>query len=102
MWLYSMNRKRKLIINIREDLLEEARHYVYGMNKSLEEVIEEYLEYLVLTKWIDALAKDLGLDGLEPISESEIPQSRPAGLDASKAVRELREGRAEALFCEAG
>ncbi len=93
--------KRKLTLSVRGDLLEEAKLYAREEGRSLSDIVEEYLEYLASTRWIDALAKDLGLERLEPTLEPEIPLSRPAGLDAAKTVRELRRGRAEALFREA-
>ena len=44
------------------------------------------------------LAEELGLEKLEPSTESEIPMSRPAGLNATKIVRELRKSRVEAIL----
>jgi hypothetical protein len=38
-----------------------------------------------------ALGRGNGLRGLELTTESEIPTSRPKGLDAAKIVRESRE-----------
>ena len=65
--------------------------------ESLSSVVEEYFEYLVSAEWIDALAKDLDFEGLEPATFSEIPESRPGGLEAAKVVRELRNERSSQL-----
>jgi hypothetical protein len=35
----------------------------------------------------------LGLDILDPLDPHEVPRSRPLGLDAAKAIRELRDGK---------
>ena len=59
----------------------------------MSSIIERYFEYLVLARWIDALARDLGLGVLEPTTSSEIPSSRPKGFDSAKNVRELRDNR---------
>lgn len=88
--------KKKLTLSVREDLLEEAKLYAYEVKRSLSEIVEEYLEYLASTRWIDGSAKKLNLGELEPTSEFEIPMSRPKGLDAAKTVRELRDARARA------
>ncbi len=85
--------KRKLTLSIDGDLLEEARKLVAAEGRSLSSVVEEYLEYLVFGRWVEALSRELGLEDLEPTAEYEIPSSRPKGLDAAKVVRELREGR---------
>ncbi len=90
--------KRKLTLSVSRDLLEEAKLYAREMGRSLSEVVEEYFEYLATTRWIDTLSKELKLERLEPTTDSEIPMSRPTGLDAAKIVRELRKGRAEAIL----
>ncbi len=89
--------KRKLTLSISGDLLEEARLYASEIGRSLSDMVEEYLEYLASIRWIDSLARELKLEGLEPTSESDIPMSRPEGLDASRVVRELREGREKGI-----
>jgi len=89
--------KKKLTLSIRKDLIEEVKKLMAGGGESLSSVVEEYFEYLVSAEWIDALAKDLGFEGLEPTTFSEIPESRPRGLEAAKVVRELRNERAERI-----
>lgn len=86
--------KRKLTLSVEEDLLEEARRAVASEGGSLSGVVEEYFEYLVSAKWVNALADELGIGGLEPTMASEVPRLRPPGLDAARVVRELRDGRA--------
>lgn len=88
-----MTNRRKLILSIRSDLIDEVKKILAEYNEDLSSIIEEYFEYLVFTKWIDSLAVDLGLDSLEPTTSSEIPRNRPKGLDAAKFVRELRNKR---------
>ncbi len=90
--------KRKLTLSVGRDLLEEAKLYAREVGRSLSDVVEEYFEYLASTRWIDALSKELRLEDLEPTTESEIPVSRPTGLDAAKIVRELRKGRVEMIL----
>ncbi len=85
--------KRKLTLSVREDLLEEVRRIVTGEGGNLSSIVEEYFEYLVSARWIDALADELGLGELEPTVVSEVPGLRPSGLDAARIVRELRDGR---------
>jgi len=47
----------------------------------------------VFRRWAEALGGELGLGGLEPTTESDIPKGRSKGLDAARIVRELREER---------
>ncbi len=61
--------------------------------ESISSVVERYFEYLVPTRWVDALAEELGLGVLKPTTSSEIPSRRLKGLDAARIVRELRESR---------
>lgn len=90
--------KKKLTLSLNSDLIDEVKLYASEMNRSLSDIVEEYFEYLASIRWIDTLAKELGLEALEPTAEWEIPKSRPKGLDAAKFVRELRKGRSEANF----
>lgn len=61
--------------------------------RALAVLLKGIFEYLVPTRWVDALAEELGLGVLEPTTSSEIPSWRPKGLDAARIVRELRESR---------
>jgi len=90
--------KRKLTLSVDEDLVDEVKLFASRVGRSLSSLVEEYFEYLVLAKWVDCLAKELGLEVLEPTSETEVLKSRPAGLEASRVVREIREGRVKAVF----
>jgi hypothetical protein len=90
--------KRKLTLSVSRDLLEEAKLYAREVGRSLSDIVEEYFEYLASSRWVDALAEELELGELEPAMESEIPASRPTGLDAARVVRELRKGRVEAIL----
>ncbi len=90
--------KRKLTLSVSRDLLEEVKLYAREMGRSLSDIVEEYFEYLASDRWVDALAEELELGELEPTMESEIPASRPTGLDAARVVREFREGRVEAIL----
>lgn len=85
--------KRKLTLSIREDLLSEVRIIALREGRSLSELVEEYFEYLVSARWAESLARELGLGPLEPTTEQEIPETRPRGLDAARAMRELRDER---------
>ncbi len=90
--------KRKLTLSIRDYLIEEAKLYAREAGRSLSELVEEYLEYLASDRWVEALARELGLGELKPTGEDEIPKSRPKGWDAAKVLREVREGRLEAIL----
>ena len=88
--------KKELTLSVRGDLIDEVKRL--GLRaaidgRSLSSIVEEYFEYMVLERWAEPLGKELGLGSLEPVTESEIPANRPKGLDATKIVRELREGR---------
>ena len=85
--------KRKLTLSVDKDLLAEVKELAVSEGRSLSSIVEEYFEYIVFERWVEGLSGELGLGNLEPTAESEIPRSRPRGLDAAKAVRELREGR---------
>jgi hypothetical protein len=82
--------KKKLTLILDGDLLDEVKKIAAIRGRSLSSIIEEYLECSVFERWVEALSKELGLGDLEPTTESEIPRSRPIGLDAAAAVRELR------------
>jgi len=83
--------KRKLTLSVDGDLLDEVKGIAAIRGRSLSSIVEEYLEYLVFEKWAEALGRELGLGDLELTTESEISGSRPKGLGAASAVRELRE-----------
>lgn len=74
-------------------MIDEVRRVVAERGESISSVVERYFEYLVPTRWVDALAEELGLGVLKPTTSSEIPSRRPKGLDAARIVRELRESR---------
>jgi hypothetical protein len=82
-----MVKEKPLIV---DGLPNEVKKIAAIRGRSLSSIIEEYLECLVFERWVEALSKELGLGDLEPTTESEIPRSRPTGLDAAAAVRELR------------
>lgn len=91
--------KGKLTLSVEKALVEEAKIYAREAGKSLSEIVEEYLEFLVFTNWCDSIARELGLDKLEPPQDPfEIPRSRPKGLDAAEIVRELRKRRTGAIL----
>jgi hypothetical protein len=82
--------KRKLTLSVGEDLLDEVKRIAAIEGRSLSSIVEEYFEYVVFSRWAEALCGELGLGGLEPTTESEVPRGRPRGLDAARIVRELR------------
>jgi hypothetical protein len=86
--------RKKLTLSIREDLLNEIKMFALIEGRSLSDIVEEYFEYLIFSRWANTLGKELGLSGyMEPITEQEIPKNRIKGLDAASVVRELREER---------
>jgi metal-responsive CopG/Arc/MetJ family transcriptional regulator len=82
--------KKKLTLSIEGDLLDEVKGIAAIRGKSLSDIVEEYLEYLVFERWAETLGKELDLGDLEPTTESEVSGSRPKGLDAAAALSELR------------
>jgi hypothetical protein len=90
--------KRKLTLSVEGYLIEEAKLYAQEFGRSLSELVEEYLEYLALDRWVEALANELGLGELKPTSEDEILKLRPKGWDAAKVLREIRNGRLKAML----
>jgi len=82
--------KKKLTLSVGEDLLDEVKRIATMEGRSLSSIVEEYFEYVVFRRWAEALGGELGLGGLEPTAESDVPRGRPRGLDAARMVRELR------------
>jgi len=85
--------KKKLTLSIDEDLLRDVRSMLAGEGESISEVVEELLESVSASRWIEGLAEALGLKRLNPLDPAEIPKTRPPGLDAAKLVKELRRQR---------
>jgi len=87
--------KRKVTLSIEEEVLREAKVVASLEGKNLSYLVEEYLESLAASRWLERFAASLGVEGLEPTSEDEIPSWRPEGFDAAQAVREARRSREE-------
>ncbi len=81
--------KRKLTLSIDENLIREVKGILAGEGYSLSQVVEEFLSSLT-ARWVEEMAVDLGLGGLDPLNPADIPGSRPEGYDSAKTVRELR------------
>ena len=90
--------KRKVTLSIEEEVLREAKVVASLEGKSLSGLVEEYLESLAASRWLERLATSLGVERLEPTSEDEIPSRRPEGLNAAQAVREARRSREERIL----
>ena len=90
--------KRKVTLSIEEEVLREAKVIASLEGKSLSGLIEEYLESLAASQWLKRLAASIGMEGLEPTSEDEVPSRRPRGLDAAQAVREARRSREDRIL----
>ncbi|MCX8183310.1 MAG: DUF6364 family protein [Crenarchaeota archaeon] len=84
--------RRKLTLSIDENLIREIKAMLASEGSSLSSVVEEFLGSLT-SRWLEEMAEDLGLGGLEPLDPADIPGSRPKGYDSAKLVRELREQR---------
>ncbi len=89
--------KRKLTLTVEEKIVDEAKIMAARNGSSLSGIFEEFLEYIVPTKWIDNLARELDLGDLEPVAFSDIPRTRPKGLDSARIVREIRSSRERKL-----
>ncbi len=83
----------RIVVRLRRGAAEEIREAAARRGKEPAELLEEYLEYIASSEWLEALAEDLGLEPLEPLDPGEVARGRPRGLDAARAVRELRDGR---------
>ena len=90
--------KRKVTLSIEEEVLREAKVVAGFEGKSLSGLIEEYLENLAMSRWLESLAAGLGVERLEPTSENEIPSQRPEGFDSAQVVREARRSREEMIL----
>jgi len=88
--------KKKLTLSIDEDLVREVKSVLAGEGLSLSGVVEEFLESITASRWLEELAENLRLGDLNSLDPSSIPKVRPKGYDATKIVRELREQRASA------
>ena len=85
--------KRKLTLTVDGSVLKEVKSVLAGQGFSISRVVEEFLESLLASRWLEELADDLGYESLLPLDPSKIPVDRPRGMDAAKVVRELRDGR---------
>ncbi len=85
--------RRKLTLSIDEDLLKEVKSIFTRKGVSISRVVEEFLESMMASKWLEELANALGYESLTPLDPFKIPVNRPDGVDAAKVVRELRDGR---------
>ncbi len=85
--------KRKVTLSIEEGVLREAKVVASLEGKSLSGLVEEYLESLAASRWLEKLAASIGTGRLEPTSEDEIPNQRPEGSNSAQAVRETRRSR---------
>ncbi len=90
--------KRKVTLSIEDEVLREAKVVASLEGKSLSGLVEEYLESLVSSRWLERLAASLGIERLRPTSEGEIPSRRPEGFNAAQAVREARRSREERIL----
>ena len=90
--------KRKVTLSIEEEVLREAKVVASLEGKSLSGLVEEYLESLATSRWLEKLAASLGVERLEPTSEDGIPNRRPEGFNAAQAVREARRSRDERIL----
>ena len=90
--------KKKLTLTIDEGVLREAKAVLSSEGRSLSQVVEEYLQFIASTKWVDDIADELGLGWLGITTDAEVRSSRPRGLNTSEVVREIRERRSEVMM----
>ncbi len=88
-WEYVVG-KKKVTLSIEERVLREAKVLASLEGKTLGGLVEEYLESLAMSRWLESFAANLGVESLEPTSENEIPSQRPDGFDSAQVVREAR------------
>jgi len=92
-----MPTKSKLTLNVDKDLLRDAKGITSREGVSVSSIVEETLEAVVVSRSLDRLASRLGLTGLLSIDPDALPRLRPKGLDAGRAVREVRNDRERRL-----
>ena len=85
--------RRKLTLSIDEDILKEVKGIFARKGDSISRVVEEFLESVMTSKWLEELADTLGYKSLMPLDPFKIPENRPDGIDAAKVIRELRSKR---------
>ena len=72
-----------------EEVLREAKLVAGLEGRNLSSLVEEYLESLVASRWLERLAASIGVERLEPTSEDEIPSQRPGVLTLPKLLERL-------------
>jgi len=92
--------KKKATLSIEKEVLMEAKVVASLEGKTLSRLVEECLESLGASRWLERLASSLGVERLEPTSEGEIPSLRPEGFDVAQAVGEARRSREERILCD--
>jgi len=90
--------KRKVTLSIEEEVLREAKVVASLEGKNLSRLVEEYLESLGASWWLERFAASLGVERLEPTSEDEIPSRRPEGFDVAQDLREARKSREKRIL----
>jgi len=91
-----MGKKVKVTLLLREDLVRRAKSRLALENRSLSDLVEEFLATYDTLELLDQLCESLGLEK-RFFTGSEVKASRPSGAKAEEVVRKLRDGRAKRI-----
>ncbi|MBC7113706.1 MAG: hypothetical protein H5T34_06840 [Candidatus Methanomethyliales bacterium] len=91
-----MNRKIKVTLSLKEEIVRRARSKLAMEGKSLSDAVEEFLLTYDELNFLDKLCESLGLEN-KFYTGSEVTANRPAGLKAEEVVREIRDERTKHL-----
>ena len=88
--------KTKVTLSIDKQVVSQAKVALAKKGENMSEEVERFLEALSGSGDMDKMLGVLGIQRRRVGSE-EIEKSRPKGLDAAEAVREMRNARKESI-----
>jgi hypothetical protein len=88
--------KVKVTLSVDDDLLRESKAYLAEKNLTISGTLEGALSEMTTSSLVEKMAAKL-ITRLEYVGYEEVARKRPRGRDASKAIREARHARAEAV-----
>ncbi len=88
--------KTKVTLSIDKQVASHAKVELAKKGENMSETVERFLEALSSSGDVNKMLGVLGIQRRRVGSE-EIEKSRPKGLDAAEAVREMRNARKESI-----
>lgn len=92
--MVELERRVKLTLSIREDLVRKVKSRLALEDKGLSEIVEESLENYYTENFFDDIISELGFEKVFYSSE-EVKKNRPKGIKAEEIIREVRDERGE-------